>query len=153
MNNSHFNSLAPKLYCLHMNECDRKKCTAWKLKKLNLLKFIPKISNILAFAILLNPFSKQILIKEDKKIIDVHGLIVIDCSWNNILNLKVLNSKNSRRLPSLIAANPVNYGKWDKLSSAEALAAALYITEFNDYADLVLSKFNWGTEFKRLNKL
>jgi pre-rRNA-processing protein TSR3 len=153
MNKPRLNLLTPKVYCLHMNECDRKKCTSWKLKKLNLIKFIPQIRKNLALAIVLNPFSKEILIKEDKKIINAYGLIVIDCSWNNILNLKGLSSKNTRRLPSLIAANPVNYGKWDKLSSAEALVAALYITEFRDYADLILSKFNWGSEFKRLNNL
>jgi pre-rRNA-processing protein TSR3 len=77
--------------------------------------------------------------------------MVIDCSWKKIFNLKTLNLRNSRKLPSLIASNPVNYGKWEKLSSAEALAAALYITNYSEYADLILSKFSWGAEFKRLN--
>ncbi|MDX1798732.1 MAG: DUF367 domain-containing protein [Candidatus Lokiarchaeia archaeon] len=51
-----------------------------------------------------------------------------------------------------MAANPTNYGKWEKLSSAEALAAALYITKFFDLANVILSKFSWGKTFKELNK-
>ncbi len=50
-----------------------------------------------------------------------------------------------------MAANPVNYGKWEKLTSAEAIAATLYITKFYDYANLILSKFSWGNEFFKIN--
>jgi ribosome biogenesis protein Tsr3 len=39
------------------------------------------------------------------------------------------------------------------LSSAEALAAALYITHFGEMANLILSKFSWGNNFKSLNNL
>jgi len=80
------------------------------------------------------------------------GKSVIDCSWKKLLKLSEIGPGNYRKLPSLIAANPVNYGKWEKLSSVEALAAALYITEFNDLGDLILSKFSWGIQFKDLNK-
>jgi pre-rRNA-processing protein TSR3 len=100
----------------------------------------------------LNPFSRIELSLEDKEKISKFGLIVIDCSWKNILNLEYIPSNNSRKLPPLIAGNPVNYGKWEKLSSVEALAAALYLTNFSDYADYLLSKFTWGLEFKKLNK-
>ena len=59
---------------------------------------------------------------------------------------------NSRRVPALLAANPVNYGKLEILSSAEALAAALFITGYNDMADRILEKFKWGPNFIVLNR-
>jgi pre-rRNA-processing protein TSR3 len=143
----------PKLFCLNFKECDPKKCTACKLKKLNLLKMINKIKGNLIKAIVLNPFAQKELSYLDRDIIKKNGLIVIDCSWVNIMNLKKLLLKNTRKLPPLIAVNPTNYGKWEKLSSVEALAAALYITKFNTLANLILSKFSWGFQFRELNKL
>ncbi len=143
----------PKLFCLNFRECDPKKCTGCKLSRLNLLKIITKIDKRLKNSIILNPFAQKQLSDHDRNIILRYGLIVIDCSWTNIINLKNLEYKNTRKLPPLIAANPTNYGKWEKLSSAEALAAALYITNFIDLGDLILSKFSWGFEFKEINNL
>jgi len=141
----------PKLLCLHFNECDRKKCTALKLKKLGILEMVSDIKGKSHYSVTLNPLSKKIIDINDRTIIENYGLMIIDCSWKKIFNLKNLNLRNSRKLPSLIASNPVNYGKWEKLSSAEALAAALYITDYSERADLILSKFSWGAEFKRIN--
>lgn len=140
-----------KLFCLNYKECDPKKCTATKLKRLHLLTNINRIKGSLNKAIVLTPFARQELSEIDRDIILSYGLIVIDCSWNHILNLKNSTYKNGRRLPPLIAANPTNYGKWEKLSSAEALVAALFITNFIDYGNLILSKFSWGFQFKELN--
>jgi pre-rRNA-processing protein TSR3 len=142
----------PNIYCLHFNECDRKKCTALKLKKFNLLSIISNIKGKISNCIVLNPFTQRIISIEDRDIILKYGLVVIDCSWNNLKRLSKFDLGISRKLPPLIAANPTNYGKWEKLSSVEALAAALYITDFNSFADLLLSKFTWGKEFKELNK-
>jgi len=141
----------PKIVCLHLNECDRKKCTALKLKKFDILKIVSDIKGKSRNYVILNPLSKETLNLNDRSIIKNYGLMVVDCSWKKIFNLKPLNLPNSRKLPSLIASNPVNYGKWEKLSSAEALAAALYITNYGEFADLILSKFSWGSEFKRIN--
>ncbi len=141
----------PKLVCLHLNECDRKKCTALKLMKLGILEIVSDIKGKNRNSVILNPLSKKIININERTIIENYGLMVVDCSWNKILTHKNLNLPNSRKLPSLLASNPVNFGKWEKLSSAEALAAALYITGFNEHADLILSKFSWGAEFKRLN--
>jgi len=151
MNNSKATEFNLKLYCLHYNECDPKKCTALKLKKFNLLKIINKVKGSLHNALILNPFSKEEVSINDRKRILKYGLIVIDCSWKTLLNIKNLNNEYSRRLPPLMAVNPVNYGKWEKLTSAEAIAATLYITKFDDYAKLILSKFSWGNEFFKIN--
>ncbi len=140
-----------KLFCVHYNECDPKKCTALKLKKFNLIKIVKKIDGALSKAIILNPFSSKEISINDRAIISDYGIIVIDCSWNKTLDFNQFNQENSRRLPSLIAANPTNYGKWEKLSSAEALAAALFITNFVDDSRLILSKFSWGEEFFKIN--
>jgi len=152
MNNPEDYPFKIKLYCLHYNECDPKKCTALKLKKHNLIKILRNNDYRLKKAIILNPFSSTKLSKNDKEIVKQYGLVVIDCSWNRILNLKKIPLNNSRKLPSLIAANPVNYGKWEKLSSVEAIAAALYIIGFKEYGDFLLSKFSWGMQFKKINK-
>jgi pre-rRNA-processing protein TSR3 len=143
----------PRLYCLHYRECDPKKCTAIKLKKFNLIKVIPRIERKLKNAILLNPFSEKELTLEDRDTILQYGLIVIDCSWKKILNFKRFDHGVGRKLPPLIAVNPVNYGKWEKLSTVEALAAALILTEFDEYAGILLGKFPWGKEFYKINKL
>ena len=56
-----------------------------------------------------------------------------------------------RCLPVLIAGNPVNFGKATKLSTVEALAAALYIVGYEDQAGELLSIFKWGHTFLELN--
>jgi len=141
-----------KLYCIKYNECDPKKCTALKLSNLGLLKIIKRIKGKLNKAIVLNPLSKFELSRKDKSLIQNYGLIVLDCSWKKVLKLSNRSDINSRRLPPLIATNPVNYGKWEKLSSAEALAAALYIVSYKNQGRLILSKFRWGNEFWKINK-
>lgn len=145
------NQTDPKLFCLHFNECDITKCTALKLKRLNLVTIITKIKGGLNNAIALNPFSNRELTIDDREVILKFGIIVIDCSWNRIFEFKKFNFRISRKLPPMIATNPTNYGKWEKLSSVEALAGALYVTNFISKADLILSKFQWGSQFKKLN--
>jgi pre-rRNA-processing protein TSR3 len=54
-------------------------------------------------------------------------------------------------LPILIAGNPVNFGKPTKLTTAEALAAALHIAGFRQEAADLLSIFKWGHTFLEIN--
>jgi pre-rRNA-processing protein TSR3 len=140
-----------QLFCIHFNECDPKKCTAIKLKKYNLVTFISKNSKKHKEAILLTPVTHKVLSIKDRETILKHGLVILDCSWKHFFEEKSVIYLNRRKLPPLIAANPTNYGKWEKLSSVEALAASLYITDFNEFADDLLSKFKWGDQFKLLN--
>ncbi|MGI0042077.1 MAG: ribosome biogenesis domain-containing protein, partial [Nitrososphaeraceae archaeon] len=56
-----------------------------------------------------------------------------------------------RKLPALLAGNPVNYAKLGKLSSVEALAGALLILGYHTEASEILDKFKWGHTFYELN--
>jgi len=68
---------------------------------------------------------------EDKELVQTSGLCVIDCSWQFFDSIKVKSiKKNERLLPYMLAANPVNYGKEIKLTCAEALAGALFLSGF-----------------------
>ena len=57
-----------------------------------------------------------------------------------------------RMLPLLLAANPVNWGKPGKLTTAEALAAVLYLLGRREQASEVLGAFRWGERFFELNR-
>lgn len=54
-------------------------------------------------------------------------------------------------VPYLIAANPTNYGRPWRLNCAEALAAAFYICGHEDWAEAVLTHFNYGQPFLEIN--
>ncbi len=141
-----------RLYALHLNQDDPKKNTIIKLSKFKMVKLGKKLSNFPKNAIILDPFSNNIINFEDRINIKKSGIIVIDCSWAQIDLVFNKKFKMGRKLPHLLAANPVNYGKWDKLSSAEALAAALFLTGFKEESMELLSKFSWGKSFLEINK-
>ncbi len=106
-------------------------------------------------AILLDPTSRKALSPADRRTVESRGIVAVDCSWEKYERYfgPTLKRKCTPRiLPFLVAANPVNYGKPCKLSTIEALAAALYITGFKDEARDILSRFKWGPEFLRLNE-
>jgi pre-rRNA-processing protein TSR3 len=51
-----------------------------------------------------------------------------------------------------MAANPVNFGKPCKLTSIEAIAAALYILGEQERAEQILGCVSWGIRFLEVNK-
>jgi len=55
-------------------------------------------------------------------------------------------------LPLLLAANPVNWGKPGRLTTAEALATVLYLVGEREQAEQVLGAFRWGQRFFELNR-
>jgi pre-rRNA-processing protein TSR3 len=137
----------------HAKQCDPKKCTALKLKRHNMVRVVHRIRGLPRGAVILNPFSDRAFSPADSGRLERRGLAAIDCSWihaDEVFELSMHGA--SRCLPYLIAANPTNYGVPTKLSTVEALAAALYIVGFKEEAERLLSIFKWGPNFIVLNR-
>ena len=141
------------LYVYDEGQCDPKKCTAKKMIRFGIVKQLPSIRRIPHGAIILDPTAEKAISREDRARAEAHGIVVMDLSWSHIETFpKVGRDKAPRALPYLLAANPVNWGKPLKLTSAEALAASLYIMGYPDEASKVLEKFSWGEQFLKLNQ-
>ena len=127
---------------------DPKKCTAAKLIKFGLAK---KITKSQSKTVLLHPYSEKTLLNNEKSLFT--SITGIDCSW--VLAEQVFQ-KNfigiSRKLPPLLAGNPVNYSKINKLTTVEAIAAAAFILGNETLSQNLLEKFNWGHTFLELNE-
>ncbi len=135
-----------------MEQDDPRKCTSAKLARMNLARRIRFRSMIPRRAVVLNPSAATVLLPSDRKDIVNGGLVAIDCSWNkaDIVFDKRFPGLN-RRLPLLLAGNPVSYGIIGRLSSAEALAASLMITHFVEEGRKIMGFFKWGRTFLTLN--
>lgn len=137
----------------HAKQCDPKKCTTLKLKRHHLVRVVHRIKELPRGAVILDPFTPKAFSPADRERLEKRGLAALDCSWvhaDEVFNLSAIGT--SRCLPYLVAANPVNYGVPTKLSTVEALAAALYIAGFREQAEKLLSKFKWGLQFIALNE-
>jgi pre-rRNA-processing protein TSR3 len=143
---------SPRLTIYHANQCDPKRCTGLKLKRRGLARLVTKTRFLPKRAVVLNPFSEIAFSPADRKRVEDFGLAALDCSWEHAEKVLLKHVKGtSRCLPILIAGNPVNFGKATKLTTAEALAAALYIAGFKQEARELLSVFTWGHTFLELN--
>jgi pre-rRNA-processing protein TSR3 len=136
------------LQVLMFYQDDPKKCTAAKMVKFGIAKNIKKIGNK---GLVLDPFSEKTLLPRDKSLIN--SIVGIDCSWTLVDQAfsKKFNGIK-RKLPPLLAGNPVNYAKLNKLTTAEALSASLFILGFRDESLAILDKFKWGHTFYELNQ-
>jgi pre-rRNA-processing protein TSR3 len=137
-----------QLLIYHANQCHPKKCSAKRLGRFGLAALTNRIEQLRTFLVL-SPFSQKALSPEDR---GARGLAALDCSWARAEEVFMRSHFNERALPFLVAANPVNYGKPFKLSTVEALAAGLIILGEREQAELILSKFNWGHVFLKLNQ-
>jgi len=147
-----FRKFPIKLFIYHLRQDDPKKCTALKLGRFGLARIVYRIRGLPSNALILDPFSEMAFSPADRVIIERNGLVGIDCSWIHADEFfKIRARGQSRCLPYLVAANPVNYGKVGKLTTAEALAAALYIIGYPEHSKKILSLFKWGQVFLNLN--
>ncbi len=132
---------------------DPKKCTAARLRKFGMVESLRNIRRVPISSIVLNPVAETRISRDDRPLAAEHGVVGLDCSWNRsegIFSQKIPGL--ARRLPALLAGNPTNYAILGKLSTVEALAAALFITGFVEQADRILALFKWGPTFMTLNK-
>ena len=146
-------SSVPTLMVYEFRQDDPKKCTSARLRKFRLVRSLASMKRVPSSAIVLNPTSSRTLSNEDREFVQRDGLVALDCSWN--LSKDVFDRNipgNNRRLPILLAGNPTNYGIAGRLSTVEALAAALILTGFQQPARVILSLFKWGETFLSLNQ-
>ena len=137
-----------RLQVLMFYQDDPKKCTAAKIVKFGLAQNIKKIGNR---GLVLDPFSEKTLLPDD--VLLINSVVGIDCSWNLADQAFSKNFNGiKRKLPPLLAGNPVNYSKLNKLTTVEALSASLFILGFKDQGLQLLDKFKWGHTFYDLNQ-
>jgi len=144
---------SPRIFVLQLRQDDPRKCTAAKMVKFRLAKPLFRIKQIPRKALVLNPFASEVLLNGDRGEAVNFGLVAIDCSWEKVEGVFGLRLPGRNlRLPTLLAANPVNYAKPHKLSSLEAVAASLCIMGFQEKANQLLSIFKWAPNFLSLNQ-
>ena len=143
-----------RIVVYHARQCDPRKCSALKLKRHSFARIVHQAKQLPRGAVILNPFSQRAFSPADRLRVCKKGLVALDLSWKHADDVAKLLSLPgaSRCLPYLIAANPVNYGMPTKLSTVEALAAALFITGLGEKAKQLLSVFKWGPTFLSLNE-
>ncbi len=141
-----------RILVIYKKEDDPAKNTAAKMVRLGYARIInPR--RIHGSPIILNPYARRELSMNDLKDAARHGIVVLDASWKKLSERRFRGIRGlHRRLPVLVAANPVNYGKPYRLSSIEAVAAALYILGCRERAEDLLSIYKWGPVFLELNR-
>jgi pre-rRNA-processing protein TSR3 len=145
-------ALPVRISIYHAAQDDPKKNTALRLKRRGLARIVTRARFLPKRAIVLNPFGEIAFSPADKERLEQFGLAALDCSWEHAQKVMGGHVKGtSRCLPILIAGNPVNFGKLTKLTTAEAIAAALYIAGFKEESEQLLSIFTWGHTFLELN--
>ena len=127
---------------------DPKKCTALRLVRLGLARRARAAGGR---TMVLDPFAGRWAAPADRR--SVSSVTAVDCSWRLVAGVFAAAPAAAirRRLPPLLAGNPVNYSRVGMLTTAEALAGALYIMGFGDRAAGLLAKFPWGHTFAELN--
>ncbi|MHA2141546.1 MAG: DUF367 family protein [Candidatus Thorarchaeota archaeon] len=144
---------SPKVIIYHAAQCDPKKCTGQRLGRLKKATIVKDLRRIPKGAVVLNPISETAFSPADNDFALKSGLVALDCSWTQAEEVfRRSRGSNQRSLPYLLAANPINTYKPIKLSTAEAIAAALYILGEIDAAEDTMSVFKWGHSFITLNK-
>jgi pre-rRNA-processing protein TSR3 len=143
----------PRVIIYHAAQCDPKKCTGLRLGRQKRASIIKNMRRVPRGAIVLNPVSQTAFSPTDRESVLRSRLVALDCSWNQAEEVfSRSRGTNQRSLPYLLAANPINTYKPIKLSTAEAIAAALYILGDIDAAEDTLSVFKWGHSFITLNR-
>lgn len=147
-----------RVHALWLAQDDPKKNTAVLASKRGDIKLHKRFNTLPRRGIILEPLCGKVFGPEDHALIlDQGGAVVgLDCSWAHIESSVEQVMKRTklqpRMLPLLLAANPVNWGKPGRLTTAEAIATILYLLGKKEQAEQVLGAFRWGPRFFELNK-
>lgn len=149
----HGSQKEPRILVYHAGQCDPRKCTGTRLGRMKKASVVRSFRRIPSGSVVLNPVSKTAFSPSDKDSVLRSGLVALDCSWKQAEAIFTKSKTGDQRaLPYLLAANPTNTYKPIMLSTAEAIAAALYIVGLKHMAEDVMSVFKWGPSFIALNK-
>ena len=146
------------VHALWLAQDDPKKNTAVLASKRGDMKLHKAVRTLPKRGIILEPLCGKVFGPEDHELLTQQrgALVGLDCSWANIeasvASVMQKTRLQPRMLPLLLAANPVNWGKPGKLTTAEALAAVLYLLGRREQASEVLGAFRWGERFFELNR-
>ena len=145
-----------RLVVLHLDQDDPRKCSARKLARFDLVELVNRPQLVPYPGVILDPFAAEDVAPYHGPAARLRGLVAVDCSWE--WAQEVFGKLRARggfrvKLPGLMAANPINYGKPDKLTTVEALAAALALLGHPDQGRHLLGKFKWGPQFIELNRI
>ncbi len=147
-----------QVHALWLAQDDPKKNTAVLASKRGDIRLHKSIRTLPKRGIILEPLCGKVFGPEDHHLLtDRHGALVgLDCSWahieESVSSVMKRTRLQPRMLPLLLAANPVNWGKPGRLTTAEALATVLYLVGRHEQAREVLGAFRWGERFFELNQ-
>ena len=132
---------------------DPRKNTALKMKKHGHARVVDNLAKVPRQSVLLNPFAKKAVSREDLPAMQRRGLVALDCSWAQAEEAFPLlqGEVRSRALPYLVASNPAKFGTPFELSTVEAVAAALHIVGEARQARRILSCVPWADTFWATN--
>jgi pre-rRNA-processing protein TSR3 len=146
------------VHALWLAQDDPKKNTAVLASKRGDLKLHKTFRTLPKKGIILEPLCGKVFGPEDHALLaEKRGALVgLDCSWAHIESSVEHVMRQTRlvprMLPLLLAANPVNWGKPGRLTTAEALAAVLFLMGREEESRDVLGAFRWGQRFFELNR-
>ncbi|MFB6111625.1 MAG: DUF367 family protein [Halobacteriaceae archaeon] len=136
-----------ELHVRYVGDDDPEKCTARRLAKFDHVRLHDDDRQTPA-GLILDPHAERALSPADS---DSDRLVAVDCSWRGAGPDRFELRGPRRALPYLVAANPVNFGRPMRLTTAEALAAAVHILGDSERARTLMEPFSWGGTFLELN--
>lgn len=146
------------VHALWLAQDDPKKNTAVLASKRGDMTLHKTVKSLPRRGIILEPLCGKVFGPEDHEMLLERGgaIVGLDCSWaqieSSVETVMRRTRLQPRMLPLLLAANPVNWGKPGRLTTAEALAAVLYLAGRKEQARQVLGAFRWGQRFFELNQ-
>jgi pre-rRNA-processing protein TSR3 len=148
------------IWVLNACEDSPRACTGRRILRLGLGRDFRSFRGAPFGGVILDPLSPRPLCPALGPRARDKGLLVIDCSWNQIRSRGRLPPELGRfplrhalrvRLPLLIAGNPQHFGRWTELNTAEAVGAALYLLRGPSEAERFLRRFSFGWSFLQAN--